>query len=181
MNKKEPSYDAAWVYCKDKLGPDFEPTEASGDFELAAANAAENNNPTLGMKYCYFHFTQCIIKNGQKRGLCRCYKENEEYNQWLRLILCVPLLPDYFITAAFTQLLLIDIKFENRADRENFGNFKRYIQKNWNDPEKMPPKNLSCFQREHTTNNGPENYNGFCKREIKQHHASFWIFIINYL
>ena len=180
LGKKEKMYDAAWVYLNKTLGDDFKPEDASGDFELAAANALENNCPTCRVKFCYFHFTQCIIKNAQKRGLCRCYRENILYRQWLKLIICVPLLPADLITEAFTALLLTDIKFENKGDHINFGNFKRYITKNWNDPEKMSTESLSCFERENATNNGPENFNGFCKREILIHHASFWTFIGNY-
>ena len=153
LGKKKTMYDAAWQYLNKTFGSDFQPEDASGDFELGAANAAENNCPSLTVKFCYFHYTQCIVKNGQKRGLCNCYINNEEYRHWLKLILCVPLLPDYWIKIAYTELLGAVINFETRAERENFGNLKRYIKKQWNS-KKVKPENLSAFEREQATNNG---------------------------
>ena len=170
-------YDLIWKYVKSKL-PRFNPTKASGDMEKAAQNAAERHFLDLWVHFCFFHYGQSNIKNSQKHGLKRCYSENNEYKEWLRLILAVPLLPHWFIRRAFKYLLSRRINFQNNADRENFGRFKRYVFHQW--VKNTKPRNLSVFQQDQATNNGPENYFKYVKSEIKVYHCNFWTFLVHY-
>ena len=177
LGKTTEMYDAAWSHIKELL-PNFKPTTAGGDFEKAAANAAERQNPGLTVKYCLFHYDQADYKNSQKHGLTKAFYDNPEYKKWLKLILAVPMLPSHFINEAFTELLSREIHFPRGADQANFARYKRYIHRQWQ--RGVDPENLSCFGRDQACNNGPENFNGFVKREIKIHHSSFWTFIFHY-
>ena len=94
-----------------------------------------------------------------------CYGENAEFKEWLCLIHTVPLLPHWFIPRAFKYLLFRPIDFQNNADCESFGRYKRYVYHQW--VKNTKPTNLSVFKQDQATNNGPKNYFKYVKSEIK--------------
>ena len=173
-------YRSFWRKMKqnDQLGPDFLPDSIGGDMELAAQIATEEEMIGLLLSFCAFHYSQANIHNSQKHGLSNAYKTNNDYHTWLKLILAVNMLPSGMITYAFRYLLSQEIKFEKKADQMNFKNFKKYVAKQWANPKKMKPENLTCFKREQSCNNGPECFNGFLRREVQVQHCNIWTFMV---
>ena len=90
-----------------------------------------------------------------------CYGENEEFKEWLCLIHTVPLLPHWFIPRAFKYLLFRPIDFQNNADCESFGRYKRYVYHQW--VKNTKPTNLSVFKQDQARNNGPKKYFKYVK------------------
>ena len=180
LGKTTEMYRRFWIKMKE-LMPKWKPTSAGGDLEKAAQNAAEQEMIGLIVSFCLFHSSQAVIKNNQLHGLSGVYEHNSEYRNWLRLILSVPMLPPGMITEAYRFLLSMKLKMNHRADQTNLGRFKRYIARNWGDPKRMKPENLSCWKREQACNNGPECFNGFLRREIRVHHCNFWTFQFHYV
>ena len=138
----------------------FKPTKAIGDMEKAAQTAAERHFLMLQV-YFWVFFSIWAVQHGLKT----CYGENEEYKEWLCLIVSVPLLPHWFITVAFKYLLFRHINFQNNADCESFGLFKRYVCHQW--VKSTKPRNLSFFKQDQVTINGTKNYFKYVKSEIK--------------
>ena len=113
----------------------------------------------------FFQYGHSNINKNQKHGLKTCYGENEEYKEWLCLIVSVPLLPHWFITVAFKYLLFRHINFQNNADCESFGLFKRYVCHQC--VKSTKPRYLSFFKQDQVTINGTKNYFKYVKSEIK--------------
>ena len=110
--------------------------------EKAAQTAAERHFLMLQVYFWVFF----------QHGLKTCYGENEEYKEWLCLIVSVPLLPHWFITVAFKYHLFRHINFQNNADCESFGLFKRYVCHQC--VKSTKPRYLSFFKQDQVTING---------------------------
>ena len=95
--------------------------------EKAAKTAAERHFLMLQVHFWVFQYGQSNINKSHQHGLRICYGENEEYKEWLCLILAVPLLPHWFIPRAFKYLLFRSINFQNNANCESFGWYNRYV------------------------------------------------------
>ena len=165
---------------KELLGEEFQPTDVSGDFELAAKNAVEEEFPGIRYIPCLFHYAQACFRNAQIHGLSKLYDEHQEFNTWLRHIMAVPMLRHDLINAAFEDLLRQDLKLPTKADDINFARYKRYIVRQWQKNKSIPHSTLSVFECPNRTNNGCECFHAKLKLWMKVHRPSFWTFVINF-
>ena len=99
QKKTEGLYSAVILKLLDLI-PGFSPRIAVSDFEKASRNAFMYLFPEMKMIGCWFHFTQEILKKTQILGLGKLYK-TEEYADWLRKLMALPLLPQSEITSTF--------------------------------------------------------------------------------
>ena len=58
-NKPETLYNASILAIRELI-PDFNPTFAVGDFEIASRNALQQNFPSITLIGCWFHFTKAF-------------------------------------------------------------------------------------------------------------------------
>ena len=64
-------YKAIWKKIKELLGQDFQPTDVSGDFEVAAKKAVEEEIPGIRINSNLSHYSQACFRNAQTYGLSK--------------------------------------------------------------------------------------------------------------
>ncbi|XP_060064009.1 uncharacterized protein LOC132544427 [Ylistrum balloti] len=71
----------------------FNPATVFLDFEAAAQNDIRTVYPGTTVKWCFFHYTQCIWRKAQQYGLQVSYGENEDVHRLLRRAAVLPIIP----------------------------------------------------------------------------------------
>ena len=89
--------------------PQHSPKFAMFDWEKAARNVIETCYNNIYLKGCMFHYNQRIIDHIKSHKLSRLYNTHEEFHQFLKAILALPLLPAEEIGPTFNQLILLPL------------------------------------------------------------------------
>lgn len=148
-NKNQPTYTRFFTLLQ-SAGDDFNirlmPTTVMMDFETAAWRSVENVFLGAVVRGCFFHYTQCIWRNVQSRGLVNDYKNNEEVRKLVLRAAVLPLVPPPSVEDVwFNALEDCDI------DTPQVMRFKDYVTENWVEGNRL--------SWNHYDNNGPRTTN----------------------
>ena len=72
--------------------PNFKPTFALCDFEIASRNAFTTVFPNIILVGCLFHYTKALHEKVQKLGLGKLYKYNKVFKTWINQVMSLPFL-----------------------------------------------------------------------------------------
>ena len=117
---------------------------------------------------------QIIIDHIKTHKLGRLYKTHDEFRQFIKAILALPLLPPEEIEPTFNQLILLSLHVST-AQTSRIDLLKRYLKRTW--IKNTSSIELSVYHAETTTNNGAESYHKKVKTYIKTPHPRIWSFI----
>ncbi len=156
-----------------ELIPAFQPTFAISDFEKASRLAFKDVWVEARQVGCYFHFSNSVYRNIQKKGLLNLYKQNKHFKKWAKALMAVPLLRADDIVPTVEELLAqnLDVPADQMPLIESF---KRYYRRQWLNNE--TPQDLSVYEENIKTNNGSESNHAQFKRIIKSHRPNLWAF-----
>ena len=74
------------------------------DFEIAVLNAVRGSFPNSALKGCFFHFCQAIYRKVQSLGLQNRYRDDDEFNLKIRMLVAVAFVPTTDVIRAFESL-----------------------------------------------------------------------------
>ena len=182
-NKSEPSYDA--LLEKIKINTNFSsPSYITLDFEPAMIKACKQQFPSVVLKGCFFHFSQCIFRVIQENGLKKKYEEDAEFALNLRYLPAIAYVPVDTVVRAFEILCDADILpseaeavvdyFEDtwigRPDRRNRRRPPKFKLEMWNVYE-------SALLSQPKTNNAVEGWHRTFETQVAGHHPNIWKFL----
>jgi MULE transposase domain len=88
------------------LKPNLDPKQIMSDFELASINAFRDAFPQAEQKGCFFHYTQSLFRQIQKRpDILRLYSKDPEFALKLRHLDALALIPPADVISTFEQLI----------------------------------------------------------------------------
>ena len=125
-------YTLVRIRCQ-QVGFNFSSNRFFMDFEAASRVAVTTIFPDADVKGCFFHFTQCVWRKAQARGLAIPYKENEDVHRLVCRAAVLPLVP---------VLGVADVWFEALNDLEDVqlpvdvSLFTDYITEQWVETDK---------------------------------------------
>ena len=76
-----------------QLQPDASPETIMTDFEPAIVSASRQEFPMARHRGCFFHFSQCIFRRIQAKGLQRRYETDVEFAMKMRLLSALAFVP----------------------------------------------------------------------------------------
>ncbi|CAF0802873.1 unnamed protein product [Brachionus calyciflorus] len=155
-----------------KNAPNLNPKIILGDFELSAKNAFNRCFPNSIFKGCYFHYTQCIWRNIQEKGLICQYKNDTKLRKWFNLFKSLAFVPINRFEESFQHILdcipikitQIDLFIKYFQGTWIRGNFKPEI---WNHYDTTTPR----------TNNHVEGFNSALKHRVDSFKPNIYSFI----
>ena len=120
-----------------------------------------------------FHYNQRKIDYIKLHKLSRLYNTHEDFHQFIKTILALPLLPAEERGLAFNQLILLPLVISpSQASRIN--EFKIYLSRNW--IKKHHHVSFLFIHLPVNTNNGAESYHKKLKAYIKIRIQEFFPF-----
>ncbi|CAF1380347.1 unnamed protein product [Rotaria sordida] len=106
----------------------FQPESIMTDFETGTIKSVREMLPNVLHKGCFFHFSQAIWRQVQRKGLVTKYKEDEYFRLNVRKLIALAFVPVDEITTGFE---LIANQFDDDAD-----DLLDYFEKTWTDEPK---------------------------------------------
>ena len=79
------------------------------------------------------------------------FTQNPEFKRWVKMLMCLVLLPPEYILAAFERLMCAEFPDVSQLDRAKIFSFKKYMRKTW--LNQFTPEILSVFGKPTATNN----------------------------
>ena len=149
----------------------FYPELAIGDYERAPRNALRAIFTNLDVSGYLFHCSKAIWKKVNKLDLCSSYKRNSNLNNWIRLMMSLPLLPQDDILTVFQTLVGDTSSLDLKPTEENpLIKLITYMKKEW-----IKRNDLSVYHAIQKTNNCCESYHKELKSiiRIKRHNICF--------
>ncbi|XP_076036585.1 uncharacterized protein LOC143022323 [Oratosquilla oratoria] len=123
------------------------------DFERAVPEATPLVLHNVRVMGCAFHWTQCLWRKVQERGLSPSYTNDYPTHKLLRQFLALPYLPSAHIPAIFSFL-------SQKATTPNLAEFAHYVRKTWIKGSFWTPRTWSVFMEAVRTNNDVEGWHG---------------------
>ena len=111
------------LQCIPQLSPKF----SMSDWEKAARNAIKSCFNNIYFSGCMFHYNQRIIDHIKTHKLGPLYKTHNEFRQFIKAILALPLLPPEEIEPTFNQLILLPLHVST-AQTSRIDLLKRYLK-----------------------------------------------------
>ena len=151
----------------------FYPELAIGDYERAPRNALRAIFPNLNVSGCLFHYSKAIWKKVNKLDLCSSYKRNSNLNNWIRLMMSLPLLPQDDILPVFQTLVGDTFSLDLKPTEENpLIQLITYMKKEW-----IKRNDLSVYHAIQKINNCCESYHKELKSIIRIKRPNIWSFM----
>ena len=113
------------------------PLVMKGDFEKAVIKVINDKYTNVQFNGCFFHLTYNIMKHLEENHLKELYNIDPNFNQLIRRICCLALLPVPFSTTTNVKSLISSFKRINIVNNtrviqsDDFKNFKDYLLNNW--------------------------------------------------
>ena len=100
-----------------ELIPNLNPEQAMGDFESSSGKAIRSCWPQVQIGGCQFHFSQNLYRKIQKLGLTELYKDNKQFNKWVKKIMTLSYVPTNQMHKAVDSLFQENFEFCLTASR----------------------------------------------------------------
>ena len=147
------------------------------DFEIQSFNAFKKASKETTIKFCLFHFGQCIWRRIQKEGFSKLYSRNIEFKMFIKCFLSLAFVPKEFVNHEF-------IKLKTKAKtfcEVNIDCFIIYFEKNFVNSSKYPVESWNAYERVidgiNLTSNSAEAFNCHFHNRFDQSHAGLQTFI----
>ena len=116
------------------------------------------------MSGCIFHHSEALNRTGiLKNGLTSLYIQNQDFRQWIELLMCLPLIPPDHMVHMF-DCLKQDKPLLMQTENENVMKLLRYYERYW--LGQVGPSRLSVFQVEKRTTNDLESFHANLKKNL---------------
>ena len=143
------------------------------DFEIGihiASMVIFDEVETMG---CLFHFSQCIWKRVQEKGMVTAYNKSKKFKKFIRCVTALPFVKLSKLQATVDWLRNWNF---NTTEEEDFKDFMvDYIQDYWLDGV-FPPPIWNCRNRQGGyTNNPHEGFNSNINKSVRIVHPNPWI------
>lgn len=181
-DKSEATYTRLLRAMKN-LEPLLSPRTVTTDYEKAMNNAFRTEFPNARLKGCFFHFTQCIFRNIQNRGLKQRYETDANFALHMRMLSAIAFVPPASVVHVFETLVDNDV-FPPEAQE-----VIDYFEDTWigrpNRRQRRPPQYpIEMWSVYETiledlpkTNNSVEGWHRGFQEQIGAMHPNIWKFI----
>lgn len=158
-NKVHGSYVQVWKFLKSKF-PNFTPSKAMMDFELAERNSIKQVFQGIIVEGCYFHYSKCLWKNAVRKGFALSMHnktKRPDIHYIIKQMVALALLPLDEIPETYANI-------KRRALLMFPGNsglikFLKYYEKVWiSEKSRYKPHDFCVYEKIHRTNNVVESY-----------------------
>ncbi|XP_026728382.1 uncharacterized protein LOC113494297 [Trichoplusia ni] len=154
-DKKLDTYQILFEIIKSQL-PEWEPTYATMDFEVAIIVALQNIFPDVKITGCNFHFNQCLWRRAKTLNL----DKTQTGKAHIKLCAALSHIPKHFVEDGWLYIMA------ESPSSENFTKFNDYFVNTWLEDKVL--SNIWCTYNEyHKTNNIVESWNHKIKKIIK--------------
>ena len=154
------------------------PTHGISDYEANIERALAFHFPELVMSGCQFHFSQSIYRRIKKLKLVPLYRRSQNFRQWARLVMGLPLVPQEQLVATYKEHL----------ERETFPEcvstepakvraLKKYVSQHW--LHSKVTDRLSVYHLQRRTSNEVESFHRWLRVHIPpvSSRSNFWTFV----
>ncbi|XP_014297673.1 uncharacterized protein LOC106693620 [Microplitis demolitor] len=158
------------------------------DYELSFVNAFKNVFIDVHISGCFFHYTQCVWRNVQAKGLHELYDKNIRIAENIRMLMAIAFVPTNDVIAAYNELIKSKgyIQYENELSE-----ILDYFESTWigilkrNKVDRNEPlfeiKLWNCYSSvlndETRSNNGIEGWHRSFNALVQVHHANIIKFV----
>ena len=122
-DKTERTYRLILEYLQEvssDLGVPFHPCMFHVDLDIAMMDALKQRHPHSTVRLCHLHLAErCCYRNIQKKWLAGAYKSQAEVDEWSKLFLSIPRLPQQKATAYFNAAMT-DVKIDGNSQIVNY-------------------------------------------------------------
>ena len=141
------------------------------DFECGLRHAINQEFSNARHRGCYFHYTQALIREVQRLGLMRLYRENRDFQSVVRQLLSLEFLPVLLVELAFDELV-------TRASATNFPSDTTlelfiYYRNYW--IETVGVRMYNVHNEIHRTNNALESWHSRFNKVVGRHHPNIYM------
>lgn len=154
-DKKLTTYKLLFQLIRSQI-PQWNPSDITVDFEVAAIQAIRSHFPNVKITGCYFHFRRCLWRKAKTLGVCKTQLGKDH----VKLCAALSHLPPELIDDGWLYIM------EEAPESKCVTQFNDYFVKTW--LENSPLVNTWCtYQQMQKTNNVVESWNGHIQKYIK--------------
>ena len=130
------------------------------------------------MRGCHFHYSQCLWRNIQDKGLTTLYKETTSLRQFFRLLLALPFVRVDCVEDTYMHVVRDAWPSGIARDHPQLMKFMEYYTDYWIDTVPLAAWNVFDMDN-HRTNNHVEGMHSMYKKEFGTH-SKIWDFIVTF-
>ena len=144
------------------------------DFEVALQHSLPFISADAVLRGCFFHFSQAVFPKTQKIGLVSYASSYKEPKLWLRMFMCLALLPSDLIISSYQSRLHPSKLPEQHGNHSAVVQLCENFEKYWVNP--IGPKRFSVFEAKRRTNAAVESFNRSISNRFRINHMNPWTF-----
>lgn len=164
----------------ENLGHPFQPKEILVDYEIAMLNALNSclNTSVTEIRGCYFHFTQCVIRNIATLRLRPLYDSiNSQFKVSARKIMTLAFLKEQMIVNEFEKIknneLIPSYVDKNSIYKADIIKFIDYLESTWiKDEATFKRKLWNQYKKKTRTKNTAEGKNRAINAKLPKSHTN---------
>lgn len=124
-NKTTATYPTIFEMIKKDV-PNFNPTQITVDFEMAAINAAKKAFPNAKIQGCHFHLAKNVVKNLGQHGLKTRYESDIKFAAEIRQLIALAFVPVDLVVKTW-DMFIQHSKTLNKRQQKKHGNIGTFV------------------------------------------------------